>query len=152
MRSYFLYILTGLVTFWVVMFLFGVSAGFANYTPIMAIIGSALLFTVASPTLVINKRIGLIIGAISSLLILPFDIGFTISIFDDGAINWGTFLAFAPIILVSLSLFYTVKDFKSSAILLNQTVKILLFCIPILFFILYIVFYGKYWNWQMFKL
>lgn len=152
MRSYFLYILTGLVTFWMVLFLFGVSAGFANYTPIMAIIGSVLLFTVASPTLLINKRLGLILAVISFLLILPFVIGFTISIFDDGVINWGTFLAFVPIILISFSLFYTIKDFKKGSILLNQTVKILLFCIPILLFIIYVIVYGKYWNWQMFKL
>jgi len=153
MRVYLSYVFTGLVTFWVVLFLFGVSAGFAHYAPIIALIGSVLLFAVASPILVLQKRLGLIIGIVSCLLILPFDIGFTISLFDDGVFNWGTLLGFVPIVLIGLSLFFTMKDFKGNRqSFTNLKIKILLFSIPILLLILYIIFYGRYWSWQMFKL
>lgn len=152
MKSYFLYILTGIVTFGIVMFFYGVSAGFANYTPIMAIISSALLFTVAAPALIAQKRLGLIIGIIGELLILPFAVGLTVGIFEDGGVNWGIILAFLPIVLILLSLLFTVKDFKTGEIILSRTVKIMLIGAPILLFLLYIGLYGKYWNWQIFKL
>ena len=153
MRIYLSYILTGLVTFWVVLFLFGLSAGFAHYAPIIALTGSVLLFAVASPILILRKRLGLIIGIVSCLLIVPFDIGFTISLFDDGVFNWGTLLGFIPIVLIGLSLFFTIKDFSTNhQNFTNRKVKILLFIIPILLLILYVIFYGRYWSWQMFKL
>ncbi|HET8572413.1 MAG TPA: hypothetical protein VFL76_00955 [Edaphocola sp.] len=152
MRTYICYIITGLITFWVVLFLFGVSAGFANYMPIMALIGSVLLFAAASPLLIIKKKLGLIIGIISCLLILPFDIGFTVSLFDDGVFNWGTLLALLPIISIIASSFYTIKEFRRPKRALSQKVRILLFCTPILLFILYIIFYGQYWSWAMFRL
>lgn len=85
-------------------------------------------------------------------MILPFDIGFTLSIFDDGVVNWGTFLAFMPITLVLISLIYTIKDFKLGNIEIGQSLKILLISIPILLFVLYIAFYGRYWSWEMFKI
>jgi len=152
MRTYFLYVLTGVITFWTVLFLFGVSAGFANYAPILAVIGSCLLFSLASPALLLNRRIGLIVGVVCFLMILPFDIGFTLSIFNDGGVNLGTFLAFIPIILILISLIYTIKDFKSGNVEIVKPLKVTLVSIPILLFILYIAFYGKYWSWEMFKI
>lgn len=153
MKTYFLYLLTGIITFWTTLVLFGVSVGFASYVPMVAIVGSCMLFSLASPMLLLKKRVGLIIGAISLLMILPFDIGFTISIFNDDIISWGTLLGFIPIVLMLLSLVYTIKGFnKVDAIGISQPLKILLVCIPISLSVLYIAFYGKYWNWQMFAI
>ncbi len=153
MRVYLLYILTGLITLWVLLFLFGLSAGFANYAPILAIVGSVLLFVVASPVLIWNERIGIIIGVISCLLLLPFDIGFTISLFDDGVFNWGTLLGFSPIVGTIMSLFYSIKAFRVNKLMsMNRGLRIFLFLMPILMFVLYVVFYGKYWSWGIFKI
>ncbi|MFC0317952.1 MULTISPECIES: hypothetical protein [Olivibacter] len=150
-RTYLMYIVTSLITFWVVLFLFGVSAGFANYAPIIAMLGTVLLFSIASPLLVIKKRLGLVFGLIGGLLILPFDIGFTAGVFEDGLFNWGVVLGFVPIILVLLSLFYTVKELKvKGEQALSNIVRITMIGVPILLSILYIVIYGKYWSWQMF--
>ena len=154
MRVYLLYILTGLITFWIILILLGVSAGFADYIPVVALVGSVLLFTVASPILVLKKRLGLVIGIVSCLLILPFDITFTISLFQDTTFSWGTLFGFVPILLSFLSLFYSIRGFRIEGRMLfkNQKIRLLLFWIPILLFILYFAVYGRYWSWQMFIL
>lgn len=156
MRLYILYISTALLTFWMILFLYGVSAGFANYVPVVALLGSVLLFVLAAPILLYNTRIGLIIGLASCLLIIPYSIGFTKSIFDDGVFNWGVLIAILPTVLILFSVFFTAKSlFVKGAVIKTpsgSTVKILLASIPVALFLLYLVFYGKYWSWQMFKI
>jgi hypothetical protein len=155
MRLYILYTLTALLTSWMILFLYGVSAGFANYAPIAALLGSVLLFILAAPILIFSKRIGLIIGLIGCLLIVPYNIGFTKSVFDDGVFNWGVLIAILPTVLILFGIFFTAKGllFKDTVIKIPSglTAKILLAGIPIALFLLYLIFYGKYWSWQMFK-
>ncbi len=151
-RTYLLYLFTGLMTFWVVLFLFGISAGFSNYAPILALVGAVILFSVASPILVIKRKVGLILGLIGVLLLLPFDIGFTIGIFEEESLNWGTLLALIPIVLTLLTLIYSIKELRSTEKLKigNRIIKVTMVALPLLLLLLYILFYGKYWSWQMF--
>ena len=156
MRLYILYTLTALLTSWMILFLYGVSAGFSNYAPIAALLGSVLLFILAAPMLIYIKRVGLIIGLVGCLLIVPYNMGFTKSVFDDGVFNWGVLIAILPTLLILFSLFFTAKGllFKDTVITIPSglTAKILLAGIPIALFLLYLIFYGKYWSWQMFKM
>ncbi len=155
MRLYILYTLTALLTSWMILFLYGVSAGFANYAPIAALLGSVLLFILAAPILICSQRVGLIIGLTGCLLIVPYNIGFTKSVFDDGVFNWGVLIAMLPTLLILFSLFFTAMGllFKGTVMKTPQglTAKMLLAGIPIILFLLYLIFYGKYWSWQMFK-
>lgn len=157
MKLYIFYILTALLTSWMILFLYGVSAGFASYAPIAALLGSVLLFTVATPILVYNTRVGLIIGLIGCLLILPYNVGFAKGVFDDGVFNWGILLALLPIVLILFSTYFTVKPLLVKGTLIsgipsNAIAKLFLSGIPIALFILYLILYGKYWSWQMFKI
>lgn len=156
MRLYIFYTLTALLTSWMILFLYGVSAGFANYVPIAALLGSVVLFVLAAPIFVYRQRVGLIIGLAGCLLIVPYNISFAKSVFDDGVLNWGVLIAMLPTLLILFSLFFTAKGLmlKNAVVKMPSglTSKILLAGIPIALFLLYIIFYGKYWSWQIFRI
>jgi hypothetical protein len=156
MRLYIFYTLTALLTSWMILFLYGVSAGFANYAPIAALLGSVVLFVLAAPIFVYRQRVGLIVGLAGCLLIVPYNIGFAKSVFDDGVLNWGVLIAMLPTLLILFSLFFTAKGLmlKNAVVKMPSglTSKILLAGIPIALFLLYIIFYGKYWSWQIFRI
>jgi hypothetical protein len=150
MKIYFLYIIASLLTAWVILVLLGVSAGFANLTPIIAIIGSLLLFAIATPLLLYNTRIGLILGLLFLIAMLPFTIGFAKSGLEDRIFNWGVILSFLPVLLTLLALYLSVKQiFFQPAINLylpvSATAKFVLAAIPIVITLLYFVFYGREW-------
>lgn len=156
MRLYIFYTLTALLTSWMILFLYGVSAGSANYAPIAALLGSVVLFVLAAPIFVYRQRVGLIVGLAGCLLIVPYNIGFAKSVFDDGVLNWGVLVAILPTLLILFSLFFTAKGLmlKNAVVKMPSglTSKILLAGIPIALFLLYIIFYGKYWSWQIFRI
>jgi hypothetical protein len=81
MKFYILYLTGSLLTSLLVVFYLGISAGFANYLPILALLGCILLFTIASPLIILSKKLGLIIGLISTILILPYSLIFYIIYF-----------------------------------------------------------------------
>lgn len=145
MRTYLLYFFTGLLTFYITLFLFGISAGFANITPVLAIIGSVLIFSLATPFLIIKRKIGIMLGLISCGLIFPFILGFTFSLFEDGALNIGTLFGFLPIILLLLAIYNSFKTLKLEQSNINISLKYVLIIIPVGITILYVIFYGKYW-------
>ena len=150
MKIYLLYIVTSLLTAWIILVLFGVSASFANYIPILALWGSVLLFAVATPILLYNNRVGLIIGIIALLLMLPYSIGLAKSGLEDGVFNWGILLSVLPTLLILLCIYLTSRYlfFKIGVGLTVPTsagVKIFLAGIPISITILYFIFYGKEW-------
>lgn len=151
MRLYILYILTALLTSWMILFLYGVSAGFANYAPIVALLGSVLLFVLAAPILIHSKYVGLIIGLAGCLLIVPYNIGFTKGVFDDGVFNWGVLVAVIPTFLILFSIFFTAKGllFRDTVAKVpwGLTAKILLTGTPIVLFVLYLILYGRYLSW-----
>jgi hypothetical protein len=156
MRLYIFYTLTALLTSWMILFLYGVSAGSANYAPIAALLGSVVLFVLAAPIFVYRQRVGLIVGLAGCLLIVPYNIGFAKSVFDDGVFDWGVLVAILPTLLILFSLFFTAKGLmlKNAVVKMPSglTSKILLAGIPIALFLLYIIFYGKYWSWQIFRI
>jgi hypothetical protein len=130
--------------------MYGVSAGFANYFPIIALIGSVFLFVIASPILVYNARLGLIVGLISCLLILPYNVIYVKGVFEDGVFNWGVLLAILPTVLVLISIYLTTKPIilkhtVMAGIPSNKAIKLFLSGTPIFLFVLYLIFYGKNW-------
>jgi hypothetical protein len=139
MRIYIGYLLAGLSTFYLVMLYYGVSAGFASYVPILALVGAMVLFVVAAPLLVYHPKSGLCVGAVGCLLLLPYSLGFIAGIWEDAVINfsWPLLLAGLPASLVLLSSYWTGKTFFRSAYPLPvfpaaPTLKFLLCVLPIL--------------------
>lgn len=150
MKLYILYIITSLLTAWIILVLLGVSAGFANLTPIGGLLGSLFLFVIATPLLLYNSRIGLILGLIFLTGMLPYTIGFAKSGLDDKVFNWGVILSFLPGLLTLLALYLSAKQiFFQSAISLSlptsSVAKFILAAIPIGITLLYFIFYGQKW-------
>jgi len=150
MKFYFLYIATSLLTAWVILVLLGVSAGFANFIPVIALIGSLLLFAIATPVMLYYNRLGVILGLIFLLMIIPYSVGFAKSGLEDRVFNWGVVLTFLPLFLAILAVYLSVKYifFQPSISLSLPTsfiAKLLLSAIPIATTLLYFIFYGKEW-------
>ncbi|RFM36444.1 hypothetical protein [Chitinophaga silvisoli] len=156
-KLYIGYILAAVFNFYVIMLYYGVSTGFANYAPVAALLGALVLFSGAAPIILYKTRVGLIVGIIGCLLILPFSIMFLKSIFEDEIFNWRLLLITLPSILVFTSIYFTTKSlFNKNGLLpdiqANKLIKLLLFFTPILLLILYLIFYGQYWHWNMFRM
>lgn len=150
MKIYILYIITSLLTAWVILVLFGVSAGFANFIPIAGLLGSLLLFVVATPLLLYNSRTGLILGIVFLIAMLPYVLGFAKSGLEDGFFNWGIIISLLPALITLVALYLSVKQiFFQPAINLslpiNTTVKFVLAATPVGITLLYFIFYGKEW-------
>ena len=155
MKIYTFYLITALLIFWMILFLYGVSAGFASFAPISALLGSVILFTIAAPVFIYNIRIGLIIGLIGCLLMLPYMFIIVKGVFEDGVFNWGILIGMLPTVLILLSIYFTIKPLLGasavSGLPSNAIVKLLLSGIPLALFILYLLLYGQYWSWEMFR-
>lgn len=157
-KIYVFYIISALSIAWLVVFNLGFSAGFANYIPIAALLGCILLFIIATPLLVYFQKTGLIIGLIACLLILPYSLMLLSELLGElkGRWKWGILLLVIPSVAVLFSTGFTVKALVTKTtmpnIAQNNISKILLASIPIAFFLLYLVLYGKYWSWEMFKI
>lgn len=150
MKIYITYIITSLFTAWVILVLLGVSAGFANPIPLIALLGALLLFAVAAPMLVYNSRIGLSLGLVFLIAMLPYTIGFAKSGIEDGVFNWGVVLSFFPALLTILALYLSTRQifFQSGAELSlseNTAIRFILIALPVGLTLLYFLFYGKYW-------
>jgi hypothetical protein len=150
-KLYTLYAFTAMLNFWVILLNMGFSAGLTNYFPVFALLGTILLFIIASPMLVYKMRMGLIIGLATLLFIFPYNILFVISLFQDWSFSLNLLLVTIPSILVLGCIYITVKylftkGYFVSIKSINETTKILLYVMPILLFIIYIIRYGRYWN------
>jgi len=66
-----------------VLFYLGVSAGFANYIPVAALLGSVLLFVVAVPLVVYYQKAGSLIGLIGCVLMLPYNFMYISHLFGE---------------------------------------------------------------------
>ncbi len=155
-RIYLIYISSALCTFWIVTFYLGFLSGFVNYFPVASLFGSVLLFTLAAPLVVYKNRVGMILGLVGNFLILPFNLVFSYAIIEDGIFNWITLFGILLLILVLTGFLLTIKEILKKDANINtfkgRNTKLLLSSIPITLFILYLLFYGDYWNWQMFKI
>jgi len=149
MRFYINYIVLSLLVFFIIMLYYGVSAGFDNYIPILALIGSFVLFVIATPILVYQYRLGVIIGSVGCMFIIPYSFFLLKEALDDGGFNRVVILAALPLLLLFFNLFGGIKlllsKINDSKIRGRRSYKIFLSAFPLLLFVLYVAFYGKYW-------
>ncbi len=161
MRIYICYLLSSILNFLLIIFYWGVSAGLANYSPIIALVGTIILLVLALPAIVYTKQIGLILGSIGCSLILVYELPLLImnlkKVVLEHKFQWEAIGFSMPAILAILSTYFTVKALlKKDDISLNMPsnryLKGLLAAIPLVLFFLYIIFYGRYWSWDIFSL
>jgi hypothetical protein len=152
-KIYIINLLAALCTAWIVLFSLGFSAGFANYLPIAALLGSVLLLVIAAPLIIYFPRLGLLIGLIGCILMLPYSLTFIGHLVSEnrGTWKWIFVLVMLPSGFVLLNTYFTVKALvvkKESlpTVAINKINKILFAAFPIIIFILYIFFYGRYWG------
>ena len=84
MRIYVAYLLAALLSFYLVMLYYGVSAGFASPVPVLALVGTLVLSAMAAPVLVYSARVGLWLGALGCGLLLPYSVMFLGGVLTDG--------------------------------------------------------------------
>lgn len=150
MKFYILFILNSFLTAWVILLFLSISAGFASFIPIMALIGALFLFAIATPILLYKNRLGLILGLVFLVIMLPYTIGLAISGLGDRVVNLGTIFSFLPGLLALLTLYLVTKQIffqkeSNLSILTNPLIKVVLAAIPIGITILYFIFYGTEW-------
>lgn len=158
MRLYIGYLLAGLLNFYLVMLYYGVSAGFASYMPILALVGAAVLFVMAAPILIYQPKAGLYVGLIGCLFLLPYSVSFIISMFEEASSSWLlVFLAALMVTPVSFSSYWTVKallqaNLSQHTFPSKPVVKFLLCVLPIFLCGSYIFSIREYLSWSMFSL
>jgi hypothetical protein len=155
MRIYLSFAITSIVNFWVIITLLGVSGGFANYAPELALLGIFILFSIALPILIYKKTVGIIMGSLGCLLVLPFNIMFIKTVIQEQNISKGIVVAAIPFILTITSVILILQFFFRKKTLIAEVkgsryLKMLLASTPIILFFLYLFFYGKNWIQYLF--
>lgn len=155
-KLYFANLICAVCTAFVIAFSLGFSNGFASYLPIAALFGAVFLFTVATPVLVYNTRIGLFLGFIGCMSILPYNFLMVKEFLTDGVYNWFVFFAISLLLLIIWTSYFTVKlilmDISHLPEFSNKYVRMLCSFTPIVLFGLYLFLYGRYWNLAMFMI
>lgn len=155
MKIYISYFSTAFFNFWLIAFYLGFSAGFASYIPILALLGAVILFVIATPILIYNSRIGTIIGLVACIMLLAYGVSTFLGVIEDGVFNWDI-LILTPFILTLTSIYLSINILigkrQISNILKDKIMKVILSSIPIMLFVLYLIFYGKFWNINEFKI
>lgn len=150
MRLYILYVLAALLNYFPIVVFWGMP-----YAPV-AFVGSVLLLIVAAPLILFNKKYGMFTGLIGCILMLFYSIRVIAGILIEDRIDWAVLLIIIPALIVLISTYLTIKYlFKRvtlSGIPSNATIKTILAIAPIALFVLYLIFYGQYWSWEMFTL
>ncbi|GAA3976207.1 hypothetical protein [Hymenobacter antarcticus] len=113
MRIYVAYLLAALLSFYLVMLYYGVSAGFASPVPVLALVGTLVLSTFAAPALVYHPRVGLWLGAVGCGLLLPYSIMFMGGILKEWQWNWLLPLGLLPGVLVLVSSYCTMQAWRA---------------------------------------
>ena len=108
MRIYVAYLLAALLSFYLVMLYYGVSAGFASPVPVLALVGTLVLSAMAAPVLVYSARVGLWLGALGCGLLLPYSVTFLRGVLMEWHWHWLMPLGLIPAVLVLVSSYYTV--------------------------------------------
>ncbi len=151
MRLYLLYIIASISNLYLILFYWGLSAGFSNTLPIAALIGSALLFVVASPIVVFNVKAGALIGLLCCSVILFYNAFFlfgTITTGNHG--NPAKYLFLLPALTNFFATMYSIYIlFKEKSSVVHQfsslTTKYFAAGTPIILSIIYLVFVlGKF--------
>ena len=108
MKQYLLYLISGLVVSWFLLFLWGFSAGPASVYPYFILIGSFTLFLVASSVSLFSQKVGAVFGIPCLLILLPWVIELNIEYLTP--FDWtGTVFTIPPLLLVLISIYYSVR-------------------------------------------
>lgn len=108
MKQYFLYFFSGLITNWLLLFLWGFSAGPASIYPYFVLIGSIVLILVASSVSLFSQKVGSVFGIPCLLVILPWVL--LLSIEYIAPFEWMVVVfVIPPPILVLFSIYYSIK-------------------------------------------
>jgi len=113
MRIYVAYLLAALLSFYLVMLYYGVSAGFASPVPVLALVGTLVLSAMAAPVLVYSPRVGLWLGALGCGLLLPYSVMFLGGVLMEWHWHWLMPLGLLPAVLVLVSSYYTVRALRT---------------------------------------
>lgn len=150
MKLYFINIGASLTNLYLLLFLWGLSAGIASYIPVIAIVGCILLFVVIPPLLVRKPRIGYLGGLLCALAILPWILRSLIFDLRDSGFRFTSLILFLPCLLAItsayLSTYFFVKN-KGLKLPTNSTQRFLLSVVPSLLFILYIITISKNFHY-----
>jgi len=112
MRIYLAYLLAAILSFWLVMFYYGFSAGFASHLPVLALAGTVVLSAIAAPVLVYHARAGLWLGAIGCGLLLPYSVVFLVGVLQEWRWQGLMLLAMLPAVLVLVSSYCTARAWQ----------------------------------------
>ncbi|MDQ1087573.1 hypothetical protein [Siphonobacter sp. SORGH_AS_1065] len=155
MKIYISYFSTAFFNFWLIAFYLGFSAGFASYIPILALLGAILLFIVAIPILIYNSRSGVIAGLLACLMLLAYGMSTFLGVIEDGVFNWGI-LILTPFVLTLISIYLSLNVLVGKKQVPNipkdKIIRLILSSVPTALFILYLIFYGEFWNINEFKI
>ena len=113
MRIYVTYLLAALLSFYLVMLYYGVSAGFASPVPVLALVGTLVLSAFAAPALVYSARVGLWLGTLGCGLLLPCSVTFLRGVLMEWDWHWLIPLGLIPAVLVLVSSYYTVRALRT---------------------------------------
>lgn len=150
MKLYFLNIGTSLINLYLLLFLWGLSAGIASYVPVVAMVGCVILLVIIPPLLIHKPKIGYSGGLLCALAILPWTVRFSVSELQEFEFNIIKLIFFLPCLLAitsgCLSAYFLVKN-KDLKLPANSTQRFLLSVIPGLLFILYVIAISKNFHY-----
>jgi hypothetical protein len=149
MKLYSLFFLTAISNIYVILILWGFSAGFSSYIPQLACIAAILLFVIVTPLSMFNGKWAVILGLSLSVLMLPFNIGYFVATITEQ--NEGNIISLLFIIPAILNFCITVytgfilwqKRVTLMEIPYSFALRVFLAAIPIFLFTAYL-----FWLFQ----
>ena len=108
MHLYLAYLLAVILSFYLVMLYYSVSAGLANPLPVLALVGTVVRSAAAAPVLVYRARAGFWLGALGCGLLLPYSVVFLGGVLQEEG-HWLLPVAMLPGLLVLLSSYVTAR-------------------------------------------
>ncbi|WP_158827683.1 hypothetical protein [Mucilaginibacter lacusdianchii] len=144
LKQYFCYFLYGFIIFYLNLFIWGFSAGAADFRPYLTLISSVLLFAIASTYSLYNPKIAAILGSVGIVGATPFA-AYIVTDSLQGKLN-----VFALFIIVTLALLFvlstlftvmTLRKYKepSSRSTTNKYLRIILTALPLILIVWWIV-------------
>lgn len=145
MKLYSLFFLTAISNIYTILILWGFSAGFASLIPQLACVAAILLLIIVTPLSMFNGKWATILGFALSVFMLPFNVGYFVSIVTDkNEQSIVSFLFTIPAILNLCVTGYTgIILLRKRAVLIEISnsiaLRFFLAVIPIFLFIAYLV-------------
>ena len=112
MKQYFLFLLTGLLILYPLLFFWGFSAGPASLLPVFTLMASLCLFLVASNISLFSQKIGAVIGLVCLFVALPWSVLILFEMFQTASLddfNWFAIIFLIPALAVGFSTYYSIR-------------------------------------------